>query len=137
MRSRESLRRRAYSKERFRRYLIVCEGEVTEKFYFNDLRVFHKIPIHVELLAGGVPRTLVEWAIKRRNEVAQTAIRERDEALNFDEVWVVCDVDQHPRLSEAKEQATQNGISVAISSPRCELRALLHFQDDSAHIARV
>jgi hypothetical protein len=51
-------------------------------------------------------------------------------------VWCVFDIDEHPLIPEAKDQARANGIELAISNPCFELWALLHFQDKSAHIER-
>jgi hypothetical protein len=49
-----------------------------------------------------------------------------------DDFWCVCDVDEHPLLPEAKQQARDNGVSLAISNPCFELWALLHFRDQTA-----
>lgn len=46
------------------------------------------------------------------------------------------DVDEHPLIPEAKQQARHNGIELAISHPCFELWALLHFKDQRAHIER-
>jgi hypothetical protein len=45
-------------------------------------------------------------------------------------------VDDHPLIPEATDQAKANGIELAISNPCFELWALLHFQDQQAHIER-
>lgn len=46
------------------------------------------------------------------------------------------DIDEHPLIPEAKDQAKANGIELAISNPCFELWALLHFRDQRAHIER-
>lgn len=51
-------------------------------------------------------------------------------------MWCVFDVDEHPHIPDAKQQARDNGILLAISNPCFELWALLHFQDQTAHIER-
>jgi hypothetical protein len=50
-----------------------------------------------------------------------------------DEVWCVFDVDEHPKLAEARDQANANGIQLAVSNPCFELWLLLHFQEHRAH----
>jgi hypothetical protein len=55
-------------------------------------------------------------------------------AGGVEEVWCVFDIDEHPLIPEAKDQARANGIEMAISNPCFELWALLHFQDQRAHI---
>jgi len=41
----DNLRRSGWSREPLARYLIVCEGAITEKSYFSDLRHLERIPI--------------------------------------------------------------------------------------------
>src|SRR5262249_27212226 len=53
-----------------------------------------------------------------------------------DEVWCVYDVDSHPKLADAFQQARDNGIELAISNPCFELWLLLHFREQTAHIER-
>jgi hypothetical protein len=84
----------------------------------------------------GVPRTVVEIAIRLRKEAEHQATRERDENLKWDEVWGVFDVDEHPKLDQARQLADANAIKLAVSNPCFELWALLHFQDQRAHIER-
>lgn len=136
MNRRDSLRRRRAFRQPLRRFLIVCEGQVTEKCYFSDLRQLDRAPVQFEFIAGAVPKTLVERAVARKRASEQAADRERDVNQLFDEIWVVCDVDEHPRVADATQQARDNGIRVAISNPCFELWALLHFQEQSSHIHR-
>jgi hypothetical protein len=75
---------------------------------------------------------LVEHAVERKKEAERQARRARDPFLKYDEVWCVFDVDSHPNLPEAKQQARDNGLNVAISNPNFELWILLHFQDQFA-----
>ena len=122
-----SLKRRPPSREALRQYLIVCEGEVTERHYFDDLRILERIPIEIRFIAGATPKTLVEWAVREKR-----ACGGKDKI--YEEIWVVFDVDTHPFLAEARQQANDNSIKIAISNPCFELWALLHFQDQSAYI---
>jgi hypothetical protein len=72
--------------------------------------------------------------MKRDSE--REARRRRDDNLRFDRVWCVFDIDEHPLVPEAKQQAQANAISLAVSNPCLELWFLLHFQDRNAHIER-
>lgn len=136
MRSRRSpFGRRPPTRTAKRRILIICEGRKTEAEYFRNIRsVFRNSLIEIELdRGGGVPKSLVERAVARKREAEHLARSQRDAFLSYDEVWCVFDVDRHPNLPEAKQQATHNGISLAISNPCFELWALLHLQEHSSH----
>jgi hypothetical protein len=137
-RSPENLRRRGPRREPKRRILIVCEGGVTEAGYFKDLRAAFRNPlVAVEIDdEGGVPKTLVERAAAKKREAERDAKSRRDEFLTYDEVWCVFDVDEHPHLHDARQQARDNEIDLAVSNPCFELWALLHFQNHTAHIER-
>jgi hypothetical protein len=78
----------------------------------------------------------VELAVERKQKSEKLARRQRDDSHLFDEIWCVYDVDDHPKLNEARQQAEDHGIRLAISNPCFELWALLHFEDHGAHIVR-
>jgi len=132
------LRRRAPRTEPRLRLLVLCEGKVTEPRYFQAFRHEHRNQlVHIEVMpACGVPKTLVEHAAERKKQALREAKRYGDSFLKYDEVWCVFDVDVHPNLEEAKNQARDNGLRVAISNPCFELWVLLHFQDQRAHQGR-
>jgi hypothetical protein len=90
----------------------------------------------LEIRGGGVPKTLVERAVRLKAEAETNAKRERDGNLRYDHVWCVFDVDEHPHIPDAKQQARDNGIELAISNPCFELWLLLHFQDQRSCIDR-
>jgi hypothetical protein len=136
MKTRDSLRRRGPTRSPKPRFLIVCEGEVTEPRYFRQMRHLLKSLIELEILPGGDPKILVERAVQRRKEADKAANQKHDSYLTYDQVWCVCDVDEHSRLNDALQQARDNGIDVALSNPCFELWALLHFQDQTAYIER-
>ena len=129
----DSLRRRRPLREPKRRLLIVTEGEVTEPEYFKALRHHCKALVDIHFAAVGVPKTCVERAINLRAIDEQ---KFKDPNLQFDESWCVFDVDNHPKLAEAAQQAKDNGIRLAISNPNFELWLLIHFQEHSSHIQR-
>lgn len=130
--------RRGPSREPKLRILIVCEGKETEPGYLKAFQHAVRNPrVHIEIAGEtGEPRTVVEIAIRLREEAAQEAIRQRDENLKLDEVWGVFDVDEHPKLDQARQLAASNAIELAISNPCFEIWALLHFQDQRAHVER-
>lgn len=85
---------------------------------------------------AGVPKTVVETAVEKKKEAARSAKKGSDSFLKFDHVWCVFDVDDHPHLVQATQQANDNGVNVAISNPSFELWILLHFESQRAHIHR-
>ena len=111
--------------------LIVCEGRITEPEYFDGFwRACHNLRVTVRVSKDhGVPKTLVGIAKEIKNEAQSRAKWEADDNLAFDSVWCVYDVDEHPRLHEAREMAEANGLETAISNPSFELWLLLHFKD--------
>jgi hypothetical protein len=114
----------------------VCEGKVTEPVYFNDVRRTERGIIELEIVPGGVPKTVVEKAVEMKKESERKAKQRQDENLRYDSVWCVFDVDEHPFVPEARQQAQANTIRLAVSNPCFELWFLLHFQDQTAHIER-
>lgn len=135
MRRRDRLGRRRPYRRPLPRFLIVCEGTQTESGYFNDLRHEEHVPIVLDIRAGGVPKTLVERAVGLKHEAEKNAKRERDNSLRYDHVWCVFDVDDHSHIADAKQQARDNGVQLAISNPCFELW-LLHFEDQRSCIDR-
>jgi hypothetical protein len=59
-----------------------------------------------------------------------------DDNLRYDSVWAVFDVDDHPNLQQALALAQSRNINLAISNPCFELWALLHFEEQRAHVER-
>jgi hypothetical protein len=128
------LRRRPGGREPKRRFLIYCEGAVTEKLYFQgqqqDLRnagvVIRIGSDHRE------PLGLVKAAMTHRDRLIGT-----DPAEQFDQIWCVFDVEapkKHPGLKEALTLAQREGINCAVSNPCFELWLLLHFTDQTAYL---
>ena len=132
------LGRRAPRLQPRQRLLVLCEGKVTEPLYFQAFKHEHRNQlVQVEVMPDcGVPKTLVEHAVERKKQALREAKKYGDSFLKYDEVWCVFDVDVHPNLEEAKNQARDNGLRVAISNPCFELWLLLHFQDQRAHQER-
>jgi hypothetical protein len=100
------------------------------------MRVKERSLLDLELVQIGVPKAVVEHAAQKKREAESDAGKRKDDNLRYDEVWCVFDVDEHPDVPEAKQQAVANEIHLAISNPCFELWLLLHFQAQTAHIAR-
>jgi hypothetical protein len=132
------LRRGAPKREPRRRLLVLCEGKITEPKYLQAFRHEHRSQlVDVEVVPEcGVPKSLVELAVERKKQAEKEARRQGDPYLKYDEVWCVFDVDEHPNLPEALQQANDNGLKLAVSNPCFELWILLHFQDQRAHQER-
>jgi|SRR5580704_1411691 hypothetical protein len=79
---------------------------------------------------------LVQRAVQEKNSAEQDARRRKDQNLMYDEIWCVFDIDEHPFLAEAKQQALDNNINTAVSNPCFELWVILHFQEQRAFIDR-
>jgi hypothetical protein len=120
---RDSLRRRRPRLQPKSRFLIVCEGTVTEPCYFRAVRHVERSLIDLQIEPRLTPKTIVERAVELKKQADRDAKRRADDNLKYDEVWCVFDVDDHRLIFEAKEQAKANGVE-----------ALLHFQDQRAHI---
>jgi len=121
--------RRPPNRDPGRRILIVAEGEVTEREYFEAFRRWCKNP-RVELdfeSPAGVPLSLVARAKACRTRADQEAARAGDSFLRYDEVWCVFDVDEHPGVAKARAIALDAGLQLAMSNPCFELWLLLHF----------
>ena len=83
---------------------------------------------------GMAPMTLVSRAredIKRSRRSAR-----RHGSPDFDQIWCVFDVDNHPDIPQALFEARQSDILVALSDPCFELWLVLHCEDQHAYIER-
>jgi hypothetical protein len=112
-----------------KRILVVCEGS-TEKEYVDGyvMSLRNLLVVAVEAVGNaGVPMTVVEMAKELKSSNAEQALVEKDSNVSFDSVWVMFDVDEHPRVDDAKIMARDNGIGVAVSNPCIELWLYLHF----------
>ncbi|MDR3621320.1 MAG: RloB family protein [Paludisphaera borealis] len=104
--------------------LVVCEGERTEPDYLKGYeRACRNTRVSIKTESK---RTTPEGLVKKAVELRDKAVA--DEAA-YDSVWCVFDVDDHPSLPRAKDQAHAGRIELAISNPCFELWLLLHFQE--------
>ncbi len=128
---RKNLSRSRVSKAPRSLFYICCEGQLTEKLYFqgirSDLRANNLKIEH----CGGNPLEMVERAL---DIVRSEPI---DHSLG-DQIWCVFDIEwpqKHPYVREALELAARHGVHCAISNPCFELWLLLHFSDQWATLS--
>jgi hypothetical protein len=121
-------------------FLIVTEGEVTEKLYFESVRAALQLtPVTVKVVhpnctdAEGLVREAMSMYEKDNhgNRVAKAAVSHRDVKV-FDHVWVLFDTDVPERegqLRPALELAERENIHIGHSTPCVEIWLLLHFRE--------
>lgn len=80
------------------------------------------------------PLTLVQRA--REHQRVNRRSRHGGQGIEFDDIWCVFDVDQHPNLGQAINEAKQSGIGVALSNPCFELWLILHHEEQTAPVDR-
>lgn len=122
-----------------KRVVVVCEGLKTEPDYLRLInKRSRKALVELEIIdePATSPKQLVERACQILSESKREARRTKDPNSKVNEIWCVFDVDEHPLLRESQKQASDNGISVAISNPCIEIWFLLHFSDQTANIHR-
>ena len=137
-RDRKPARRTAF-KLPLPRILVVCEGRNTEPQYLKGfVRACENPRVDIEIAGKhGVPLTVVRTARDLKRKAESSAKQEADSNLEYDEVWCVFDIDDHPAVPEATHLARSNGIELAISNPSFELWLLLHFRGDPGPKHRV
>ena len=136
---RPSARRTVGLREPKKRVLVVAEGSKTEPQYLALIQPRCKAAlIELEIVNERAtdPRSLVRRACELQHEARKEHRRTKDPNAVLEEVWCVFDVDEHHFLIEARQQARDNGIRLAISNPSFEIWLLLHFQDQTAYLER-
>jgi hypothetical protein len=127
--------RQPKNKDQYPRFLIVSEGEVTERQYLDAVKRSRKIrSARLEFVPPGPtsPVEIVRLAYELRKQAR------RDDP--FDHVWCIFDVEAkvnqqcRPGFPEAVNLAERWNISLAISNPCIELWILLHREDHQAWI---
>jgi len=105
-------------------FLIVCEGEKTEKNYFESFpRKNMKRDIVIDCKDGNKKTSAMQ--------IVDKAIELKDKAKGkYDSIWAVFDKDENSDDSfhQAIKKATDNGIKTAWSNECFELWFILHFQ---------
>ena len=105
-------------------FVIVSEGEKTEKIYFDDLSAdkrFHHPSVHVETIQSA--DSSPEHVLAKLTDFNKTYELGAD-----DELWLVIDRDRWevPMLRRVTQEALQKRFCVADSNPCFELWLLLH-----------
>lgn len=125
--NRRKSRRAAYAK-----VLIVCEGEKTEPYYFQDIKNFYQLNsanIEISNKGGSSPIGIWQYSNERYTQ-------ERNAGDPFDKVYCVFDKDTHNTYQDActKIAATKpKDTFYAITSVPCfEYWLLLHFTYSTA-----
>ncbi len=120
----KNLNRIVDKRELRQRFLIVCEGEKTEPFYFKKFRV-PKVLVKVVGI-GANTISLVKKAIELKQK------------SGYDQVWCVFDKDSFPveNFNNALSLAEQHEIQVAYSNEAFELWYLLHFDYHDSAMSR-
>ncbi|VTU06966.1 Uncharacterised protein [Actinobacillus porcinus] len=121
-RKNRELTRKSPKREAYKTVLIVCEGQKTEKLYFENLILKEKLSsVNIKVYSGNNsdPKSVVETAIQKREEQRQY--------LDFDEVFCVIDRDNHSTFNEAQKLAKVNNIQLIVSYPSFEYWYLCHF----------
>ncbi len=112
---------------------VLTEGAVTEVAYLVQW-ARRSSNTHLDFAESGMaPLSLVQRAREHQRANQRRGSRQRGD---FDEIWCIFDVDQHPNLNQAITEARQSGIRVALSNPCFELWLILHYRDQTAAIDR-
>jgi len=131
IRSRKSYGRNPGKRGEFRRrFLIVCEGEKTEYYYFKGFRNVTSNVIHVTGL-GKNPYKIVKVVLQLRKQALK-------EGKPYDKAWCVFDKDEVPNedFNRALSTAAKEDVMVAYSNEAFELWFLLHFNLVNTGISR-
>ena len=134
-RQQDTVRRNANRKP-YDHVLIVCEGEKTEPYYFEEIRVHLDLDsanIKIDGSCDSSPKSVVDYA-------EDVFIKERVKAGNYDRVFCVFDRDQHETFDYAlnkinsmnielkNTEYSEEDVFMAIRSiPAFEYWFLLHF----------
>lgn len=113
-------------RSRGKRYLIVTNGKVTEKEYFERLVDLYGLRGRVVIdkgAAGRDPKTLVERAADLKAKEDKEARRERFDS--WESVWAVTDVDALSMFA-AQQLARQEAVGLAVSNPCFEVWLIDH-----------
>ncbi len=102
-------------------YLIFCEGEKTEKNYFEAFRRGARVEEFLVLGTGMNTKSIVEYAAR---------LCKLDDYAVYDEAWCVFDKDSFTseQFNTAIQKARAKNIKVAYSNEAFELWYLLHFR---------
>lgn len=106
--------------------LIVCEDSKSSPDYFKKFRSKLRLTsVDVEICGkecGNAPISVVDYAKEKKLKIDTSPIRD------YDEIFCVVDVDDHPSLGDAIQKARDNDLEIIISNPCFEYWYILHFE---------
>jgi len=117
------LRRKQRTRVPRKVYVIVCEGEKTERIYFNRYKSrYSNLKIETPNSKCTDPKNLAKFARKQIEK----------KGLNFkngDNIWCVFDCDENTNedISQACKTAA-NDVKICLSNPNFEFWFLLHYE---------
>lgn len=133
------LNRQVGTRDPKKRVVVVCEGEKTEPMYLNLVNARSDAAL-IELVVvdetSTTPKQLVERACREKKAAERQGRQTKDPNTKIDELWCAFDVDEHPLIKEARQQAEANNIHLAVSNPCIEIWLLLHFKNQQGYIHR-
>lgn len=123
--TRRDFRRRSEFKELKTVFLIITEGEKTERQYFNHLKEFPIIEKTINIQCPKIKQNSPKKLLKKMEQKIK-------ELNDNDQAWIVCDKDEwtEEQLSKLFEWTkTSPKCNLAVSNPKFEYWLLLHFED--------
>lgn len=136
--ARSDLNRRQPARAAYAKILIVCEGEKTEPYYFQEIIDYYKIHtanVHISGKCGSDPVSVIKHGFdlfKKEKEAKEGP---------FDHVYFVFDRDGHANYQQALDMVNgsrqKEVFRVANSVPSFEYWLLLHFVLSTAPFSAV
>lgn len=124
----KNLERQKSKRSSYKKILIVCEGEKTEPYYFQDLIQYHKLNtanVAIDGSCGSSPRSIYNHAAAMYEE-------ERRKGNPYDGVYCVFDKDSHETYVETVQIIANHKppkvFHATTSIPCFEYWILLHFE---------
>ena len=117
------LRRKQKTRVPRKVYVIVCEGEKTERIYFNRYKTrYSNLKIETPNSKCTDPKNLAKFA---RKQIEKKGLN----FINGDKVWCVFDCDENTNedISQACKIA-KNDVKICLSNPNFEFWFLLHYE---------
>lgn len=124
-------KRKSNTRTVYRTFVIVCEGQKTERIYFNRYRQRNSgLCIRTPNSKVTDPMGLVKFAL---SQIPKYGL----DLSDGDMIWCVFDVDNNTNenIEKAKALAKNENIELCLSNPCFELWYLLHFCYFSTYIA--